>query len=265
MFEKIGWIKIIIIFTIITFTFIGYKLVDITFKRFVKKEHLHNKYFKNISKAIIIIYAVGLIANQFDSTAKALSVILASSGLLVAVLGFAAQESLSNIINGLFISIFKPFEIGDRVTLVSNKITGIIEDLTLRHTVIKTFTNTRLIIPNSTMNKEIIENAHYGDSRAAMWIDVWVSYDSDIRLAMKLISEIISSHELFIDTRTNKDDPLVQVLLRELGQSGICLRATVWTSTVSENFLACSDIRLNIKETFDKNNIKIPYPHVEIV
>lgn len=242
-----------------------YEIVNYLFKKFSRQERLHIKYLKKIIKALIIIYTIGLSVTQIPTTEKTFSVILASSGLLVAVLGFAAQESLSNVINGLFISIFKPFEIGDRITLINNKVSGLVEDITLRHTVIKTFTNTRLIIPNSTMNKEMIENSYYKDARAAMFLDIWVSYESDIRKSMEIMSNVISEHELFLDTRDNKDEPVVKVLVRELGESGICLRATVWTSTVDESFKACSDIRLNIKEEFEKNNIEIPYKHIKVV
>lgn len=242
-----------------------YKLVDYLFYKFTYQEGLHTKYLKKIVKALIIIYTIGLAISQIPTTGSAFSVLLASSGLLVTILGFAAQESLGDVINGLFMSLFKPFEIGDRITLVNNKISGFIEDITLRHTVIRTFTNTRLIIPNSVMNKEMIENSYYKEARAAMFLDIWVSYESDIRKAMDIMANTIYHHRLFLDTRTNPNDPPVRILVRELGESGICLRATVWTSTVEENFIVCSDLRLSIKEEFDKNNIEIPYNHIKIV
>lgn len=259
------WFLILKISLIVGLAAIVYKSIDFIFKKLHKKESLHMRYIKNIIKGLIIVYSIGLIANLFPSTKRTLSVILASSGLIVAVLGFAAQESLSNIINGLFISVFRPFEIGDRVTLTGKNITGLIEDITLRHTVVKTITNTRLIIPNSIMNKEIIENSHYADTRAAMLFDIWVSYDSDIRLAIEIMSETIAAHPLVIDTRQNEDEKQIKVLVRELGESGICLRATVWTETVDDNFVACSDLRLLIKEEFDKNGIEIPYKYIKVV
>lgn len=242
-----------------------YKLMDFLFRKFKGQKHLHIRYIKNILKGLIVIIALSAVASQFPGTKKALSVILASSGLIVAVLGFAAQESLSNIINGLFISIFRPFEIGDRVTMTGQNITGLIEDITLRHTVIKTITNTRLIIPNSVMNKEIIENSHFTDSRSANLLDVWVSYDSDVRLAMDLIVGLIESHSLVIDVRTDESKPQTNIMVRELGNNGICLRATVWTSSVDENFTACSDLRLQIREAFKAHGIEIPYNHLKVV
>lgn len=265
MLEYSVWVTILMLAIIFIVGLIMYRIVSVFFAKFASQQRLHIKYLKKIIKASIIIITVCAAASLLKPARQFLSVILASSGLLVAVLGFAAQESLSNVINGLFISIFKPFEIGDRITLVNNKISGLVEDINLRHTVIKTFTNTKLIIPNSTMNKEMIENSSYNTTKAASFLDVWISYESDIHLAIKIMEDIISKHRLFLDTRENKSDPPVTVLARELGQHGICLRATVWTATVSENFVACSDIRIAIKEEFDKNNIEIPYNHLKIV
>ena len=250
---------------IIVSGFVICKIGDWLFKKITKKEYLHTRYLKATAKLTVALVCIGFIADLFPTTTKALSVVLASSGLIVAVLGFAAQESLSNMINGLFISIFKPFEIGNRVTLVNSGITSNIENLTLRHTVIRTVTNTRLIIPNSTMNKEVIENSHYTDIRAANLFDIWVSYESDLRLAMTIMADLIELHPLTIDVRTDLSKPIVNVLVRELGDSGICLRATVWTATVDDNFKACSDLRILIKEDFNKNNIEIPYNHIQII
>lgn len=259
------WILFLKIFLSLLIGIIFYKLTDFIFRKQSRQKSLHVRYIRNIIKGIIVIATLSIIASQFEGTKKALSVILASSGLLVAVLGFAAQESLSNIINGLFISVFKPFEIGDRVTLTGKNITGIIEDITLRHTVIKTIMNTRLIIPNSVMNKEIIDNSHYTDHRSANLLDVWVSYESDIRLAMDLMIQLIEQHPLIIDVRTDFTQPQTKIMVRELGDSGICLRATIWTATVDDNFSACSDLRLGIKETFVEHDIEIPYRHLKII
>lgn len=259
------WSKILQVVITFLIGLIAYKFTDFIFKKFKQKNNLHIRYLRNILRGVIVVATLCVIASFFEETQKALSVILASSGLLVAVLGFAAQESLSNIINGLFISIFRPFEIGDRVTLTGKNITGLIEDITLRHTVIKTIMNTRLIIPNSIMNKEIIDNSHYNDLRSANLLDVWVSYESDIRLAMEIIKDLILNHPLVIDIRTDFTQPQVVVMVRELGDSGICLRSTVWTSTIDENFTACSDLRLQIKEEFQKRGIEIPYPHRKII
>lgn len=190
--------------------------------------------------------------NNFAST------LLAGSGIAALGLSLSAQESLSNVVSGLFITIFKPFEVGDRITLVGANITGYIESISLRHTVIKTLTNTRVIVPNSTMNKEIVENAEIVDKTASYFLDVDVSYESDIELAKSILAETIFEHPLYL-----QENPAV-VQVRAFEASGVSLRCRVWTKTVDDNFTACSDIRSTLLQRFKENGIEIPYQKIVV-
>ena len=161
--------------------------------------------------------------------------------------------------SGVFLSIFKPFDVGDRVHLVTQDITGYIEDITLRHTVIRTILGTRLIIPNSVMGSAIVENTNFINGEPTRnFVDVDVSYGSDVDLAKKLMEEVVTSHPLYTGPK-----PLT-VYVRALSASGVSLRATVATRTLDENFLACSDIRLQIKKAFDAHGIVIPFTTLTI-
>lgn len=229
---------------------------------------LFHRFIYNIIQ--VLIYLIGGLCaiSQIPMLSKVTQTVLAGSGIFALGISLAAQESLKSILSGLFITIFKPFEVGDRVTLVNNKITGNVEDITLRHTIIKTFTNTRIIVPNSTINSEIIENSNIVDSRASSYIDVWVAYESDIDLAKNIMGDVIGNHPLYLDVREENEKtwkPKVTVYVRELGNSGIALRASMWTKTVSENFDACSEVRLQIKKAFDEYGIEIPYTKYTIL
>lgn len=242
--------------------------VKFIFKREAFQDSLYHRLLKNI--IIVLIYLVGLITivGQIPSLSKYVDTIIAGSGIIALAVSLSAQESLSNILSGLFITIFKPFEIGDRVRLVSSDITGIIEDITLRHTVIRTFTNTRLVVPNSTMSKETIENSNLIDNRASAFVDIVIAYESDLHKAMKIMSDIIGNNPLYLDIRTpeeiEQNQPKVEVYLRELDRDGVHLRASMWTKSVALNFKACSDARIKIKEAFDNEGIEIPYNKISI-
>lgn len=255
--------------SVILITYIATVINAIVFKKVTKKESIYNNYAKAVIRFIIIVLGIVSLLNCFETTKQFTSVVLFSSSLLIAVLGFAAQEVLGIVLNGLFISLFKPFEIGDRVNLLSNNITGYIEDISVRHTVLRTFSNSRILIPNNVMNKEIIENSHFRESKSGGFLDVTITYESDIRLAISIIQECVENHPLFIDTRTNEDIlnkvEKVPVFIRDLAQNGVMLRTNVWTSNINTNFKACSDIRLQIKESFDTHNIRFAYPHVHLI
>lgn len=251
--------------TIILLTVVIAKIVKIACNKRIENNHLFVRFAQYI--IVSVVYVAGILGaiGQIPQLNTVVKTILAGSGILALAISLSAQESLNNIISGFFIIIFKPFEIGDRVTLVNSNITGTIEDVTLRHTVIKTFINSRIVIPNSTINKEIIENSNLIDSKASSFIDVSISYESDTEKAMAIMARIIGEHPKYIDVRTEdekKTEPKVRVYVRELGTSAVMLRASMWTKTVSENFDACSDVRLEIKKEFEASGIDTPYNKV---
>lgn len=245
------------------------KIVDVVFNRTLKKKkQIHIKFFKNIIQILIIFFGLYTIGMQFDKFQSFSNTILASSSLLVVVLGFAFQKSLEDFIAGILISLFKPFNIDDRVTLMGEKISGYIEDITIRHTVIRTFNNSRLIVPNSTMNKEILENNKIINPQSIGFMDALITYESDVSLAKEVMAKVICSHPNVVDTRTpeekEKGEPQVRIFVRELGENGIALRGNVVTENIDLNFKTCSDIREALLKEFAKNNIEFAYPHVTI-
>jgi small-conductance mechanosensitive channel len=258
--------KLIISLIIIIFTFIVMKLIKVIFNKINKTKKIHLSFFKYFIQAIIIVISFYFIGHNFKIFEEFSSTILASSSLLVVVLGFAFQEGLSTIIHGIIISVFHPFEIGDRIRIEEKNITGIVENITLRHTVVKNIMTSALIkIPNDIMDKAIIENFQNGTKEIhTNFLDVTICYEDNIDLAMEIIKETIINHPLNIDTRTkkekNENKPQVSVLIREFSQTGIVLRASsVTTKTISDNFLVCSDIRKSLIKKFKENNIHFAY------
>ena len=236
----------------------------------IEKGGIHHRFLANTLVAVVWVVGIMVAMSNVPGFSKLTRTLLAGSGIMAIIVGLAAQDSFGNLLSGLFISLFRPFEIGDRVHLVNSNITGYIEDLTLRHTVIRTYVNnSRIIIPNSTINSEIIENSNFKSTTASNFVDISISYESDLRLAMKIMADIIGSHELYHDQRTpaqiQAGAPRVQVHVQSLGESSINLRARMWTTTVDENFQACSDARVRIMEEFRKNNIEIPYNRVVVL
>jgi len=155
----------------------------------------------NILSAIIATIGSIIALNWIPAFSTVVAALIAGSGILALTIGLAAQESLGNAFNGLFLSVSKPFEVGDRVHLVNADITGFIEDISIRHTVIRTLNNSRIIVPNSAMNKELIENSNFCNPQAAAFIDVIITYDSDLNKACEIMAQVIGNHPDFVDTR----------------------------------------------------------------
>ena len=227
--------------------------------------------YKFLSNALgFIIYTIALII-IFISIPEFRTVgvtLFASAGIIAAIIGFASQAAFSNIVSGIFIVIFKPFRVGD-IVKISNLYAGTIEDITLRHTVIKDFENKRLIIPNAVISAETIHNFNIVDEMVCNHIFYGISYDSDVNLAIRIIQEEAMAHPNFIDYRTDEEKennlPAVIVRLLEFGDSSVNLRAQVWSENPGKGFELKCDINKSIKERFDREGVEIPFPHRTIV
>lgn len=268
---EITWVSILVR-TLVTLFLTGI-VVKVIGKIFGKQQisnKIHIKFLKNILIAVVWIMAITSIASQFDALSGIANTILAGSGIIAAVLGLAAQESFANIFSGLLISIFKPFDIGDRIKIVGDDTAGFVEDITLRHTVIRTYMNVRIIIPNSTMGSAKLENSTY--SKGACYpIDVTIAYEDKEKRhrALEIMEEVVTQHPLFYDNRTDEqkkeNKKPVEATCISLGESGVDLRILMWTENVVDNNKACSDCRIKILDRFEEENIEIPYNKLVII
>ncbi len=226
------------------------------------------KFLKNAVSTVIWLIAIGAVISSIPQLKALTTTMFAGAGILVAIVGFASQQAFSNIISGIFIVLFKPFRVGDMIK-VGNFEAGIVEDITLRHTIIKDFRNKRIIIPNSTIGSEVIVNDSIHDKKICKWIEVGISYDSDVDTAIRILQEESIKHPSCIDTRTEEQKeegmPLVKVRLISFGESSVNLRAYIWTNDPEIGFQMHSDINMAVKKRFDKEGIEIPFPHRTIV
>lgn len=194
--------------------------------------------------------------------------LFASAGVLAAIIGFASQKAFSNIIGGIFILIFKPFRVGDNIEVVNGQ-KGVVEEITLRHTVIKDYEFRRIIIPNTILSDDTIINSSIKDKKIRKHIDINISYEADIELAEQLIRKEITAHPNFIDSRSDQDkaseQPAVPVKVIALGDYSITLRAFVWTSDYSAATNLHWDVLKSIKLAFDNHSDQLPHPNRPII
>jgi len=195
--------------------------------------------------------------------------LFASSGVVAIVLGFAAQNAFANIISGLFITIFKPFRIGDKIKFVDKAVSGMVEDITMRHTVVRTFENKRIIVPNSIISVDIIENAHITEEKICRFLEIGISYDADVNKAIRIIREEVQRHPDFFDNRTEEEIQQqvlpVKVKILGFGDFSVNLRAWVWAKDNATGFDMVCDLNKIIKERFDREGIEIPFPYRTLV
>ncbi|MFO7848283.1 MAG: mechanosensitive ion channel family protein [Balneolaceae bacterium] len=213
--------------------------------------------------AVIYLTGIGFAIWNIPTLKHVAQSMLASAGILAVVVGFAAQQALSNIVSGAFIVIFKPYRIDDRIT-VRDTLTGIVEDINLRHTIIRNFENQRIIIPNAIISNEVLVNSNFTDDKLCRFIDVGISYSSDIDKAKAVMAEEIEDHPNNIDVRTTEDlennVPRVTVRVILLGESSVSLRGWAWAANPPDAFVMQCDLLESIKKRFDSEGIVIPFP-----
>lgn len=268
--------RVIIIAVILLAAIIAAKIINYLFSRAVNQL----KDAKNPNAAVVAFlrYAALLVVDIIAffcivATIPALNSILTSlltaGGALAIVAGIAAQDALGSIASGIMILIFKPFIIGDILNISSMGVTGTVEDITLRHTVVKTFESKRVIIPNNTMNEAVVENFDYVEKMVCLMLDIRITYESDLEKAMALLSEEVGKHPSYQDVRTpaqkTAGDPQVVVRVQELAESGVILRVWLWGADNGTAYCMKCDLNRAIKRRFDEEGISFAYPHMEIV
>jgi len=260
--------QLIVVVLIIAFALIFTRVIRYLLKRYLddaseklKIDPTRYKFYRNAIDVIIYTLTFFAVIYSIPQLRTIGATLFAGAGIFAAILGLASQEAFSNIIGGIFIVIFKPFRVND-IIKVGNNPYGFVEDITLRHTVIKSFENRRIIIPNSIIGRETILNSSIVDERLCNFVDVGISYDSNIDKAMEIIREEAMKHPNFLDERTDEQKmqgvPAVDMRVLGYSESAVQLRASVWTKDHITGFDLKCDLYKSIKERFDKEGVHIP-------
>jgi small-conductance mechanosensitive channel len=209
----------------------------------------------------VIIFAVAILL-ALDVLGINVVPFVAGAGVAGIAVGFAAKDTLSNLIAGILLIIDRPFEIGDRIEVWSaprNSSTwGDVIDIGLRATKIRTTDNIVIVVPNNEIMKRDIVNYTTLSTDIRVRIPIGVSYDTDINKAKSVILEIVKTAEWVLE------DPPAQVVVRQFGESSVDLELRVWIKDARRRMDTISHMTDHVKGAFDKEGIEIPYPKRDI-
>lgn len=212
------------------------------------------RFIRRLVLAIIIIIGVASATFAvFPDLGASIASIFVAAGFASIVIGLAAQSTLSNIFAGMTISIFQPIRM-DEAIMFRNEFC-FVEDIKLMHTVLRTWDNRRLMVPNSTLQNEVIVNYARTDPSKLTPVLLSISYESDLNKAMQIMVEVAKRHPEFFPVG---DLPKVQVM--EFGEAGITLRLLSRAKDQPTSFGMARDLLREIKKEFDANGIMIAYP-----
>jgi small conductance mechanosensitive channel len=208
-------------------------------------------FFVSMASKAIMLVGFLIVLTQFGVE---IGPALAGLGILGFIIGFALQETLSNFASGLMILVYRPFDVGDVVEVAGN--TGTVRLMSLVSTTIVSFDNQRLVIPNTKIWGDVIRNITAEENRRVDLV-FGIGYNDDIEHAEKILTEIISSHELILK------DPVTDIKLNKLGEFSVDFVVRPWVRT-KDYWTVYWDITRTVKDRFDKEGISIPYPQSDV-
>ena len=210
-------------------------------------------FLANVIKYFLYFILVMALLSGFGVATGSVIAVLGSAGLTV---GMALQGSLSNFAGGVLILLMKPFSVGDYIVDGSSGTEGTVKDINLFYTRLLTIDNKMVMIPNGKLADSCITNVSMMDKRM-LDLRVTVSYSTDLAFAKSVLESVVTSADTML-----RDEPS-NVFVSELQDSAIELGARIWVK--NEDYWNTKwQLTEEIKTAFDKNNIEIPFPQMDI-
>ncbi|QSG03057.1 mechanosensitive ion channel family protein [Natranaeroarchaeum sulfidigenes] len=204
-----------------------------------------------------VVFVAVAVAFGFAGFGNFLSSLATIAAALALAIGLATQNIISNFVSGVFIYADKPFRIGDWIEWDGNS--GVVEDISLRVTRVRTFDNEILTVPNSDLTANVVKNPVAKEKLRLKFV-FGIGYDDDIEKATEIIVEEAEKLDGIMD------DPAPSVRLTELNDSDVGLQSRVWIADPSRaDFVKTrGEFITNVKARFDEEGIDIPYPQREL-
>ena len=224
------------------------KLVRTKLGVFDKIDPLIVPIFGNIIRYGIIIITLIAVLGQFGVQTTSIIAVLGAAGLAI---GLALQGTLSNVAAGVMLLLLRPFTTGDWVE--TGSVSGTIREVGLFTTIIDTFDNVYVSIPNSSIwNSTITNHSHYETRRID--VDIGIHYDTNLDLASEVLLKLAE------DERVLDKPKKPQFLVMKYDDSAIVVRLRLYSHT-KDWYAVYTDLMRKLKPALDEAGIQIPYPH----
>lgn len=209
------------------------------------------KFLRNIVYYAMLTAVVIAAAGQLGINTTSFLTVVGAAGLAI---GLALKDSLANFSAGVMLIFFRPFKVGDVVTVAGE--TGAVEEITIFNTVMNTADNQRKIIPNSIVSSGTITNITANSTRRIDMV-FGIGYDDDIKGAEQILLELVQKEPKVLS------DPPVTVAVAELADSSVNFVVRPWVNT-EDYWDVKFSLTEKIKLAFDEAGISIPYPQQDV-
>ena len=222
-------------------------------------DHTEALFLAQLAQIGIYLLALLFYTHLIPALHKVGTVLLTGAGVASVVIGLAAQNTLGNVIAGISLLLYRPFEVGDRVQVAAptGLEVGVVESLTLGYTTLRTYDNRRVVVPNSTMASQVTINLTTKDPRVMAVVPIGIGYRADITKARGILAELAKRHP--------KVQEMVDCPVTQLGNSSVVLSLRAWCEDAVAALQVQYDIYEQAKDQFDKEGIEIPFPYTNVV
>jgi small conductance mechanosensitive channel len=236
---------------------IGFRFIKIVLNlwdRVMKKHKIEISLRRFLRSVLSISLKVILLISILSTLGVKMTSFVAILGAAGLAIGLALKGSLSNFAGGFMIIFFKPFKVGDQIIAQGEK--GVVDSITIFSTILHTADNQRIIIPNGDLSNSVIINLSAQKNRRVD-MTFGIGYEDDLQKAKTILIELIKKDKRILT------DPKPFVGISELADSSVNFIVKAWclSSDYWGIFYAMNE---NVKLTFDKEGISIPYPQQDI-
>jgi len=208
-------------------------------------------FLENIIYYTLVIVVLIAAAGQLGINTTSFLTIVGAAGLAI---GLALKDSLSNFASGVMLILFRPFNVGDFIS--TGGVSGNVVSIALFNTIIHTPDNQRVIVPNSAITSNVITNITANKTRRIDLV-IGIGYDDDIKKAKQVLNDILKENKRVLDL------PSPTVAVSELADSSVNFVVRPWVKT-SDYWSVYFELTEQIKLTFDREGISIPYPQQDV-
>ena len=229
-----------------------YNLVLGISKKYDKLDDTLFRFLGSVARYIVLAFVFIAILNRFGVQTASIVALLGAAGLAV---GLALQGAMSNLAAGLMLLIFRPYKVGDFIDSAGRF--GKVTEIDMFTTILQTFDNQQVIIPNSQIWGQQIINHSYHEVRG---VDMHfsIAYDEDIDAARKVIDDVLANHPHVLE------DPAPFVEVETLNESSVDFLVRPFCEG-AHYFDVLYTIPEQVKKALDANSIEIPFPHRKVI
>ena len=223
-------------------------------EKLMEKAHLDKtlaSFLKNISYVTAMTFVIIAALSKLGVQTASFVAVIGAAGLAV---GLALQGALANFAAGVILIIFKPFKIGDFIE--AGGAMGTVSEIQIFNTILYTFDNRRMIVPNSKVTGDNITNFSAVDSRRVDLV-FGISYDDDIKKAKDVLSKVLASQEGILP------EPKPVIAVSELGDSSVNIVCRPWVKP-QDYWNVYFALLEKGKLELEKNGITIPFPQRDV-